>query len=270
MNERIFASRTSVKNLRKFLLKYFQDIDVSGMLSLRENYLDNKKIEANFFGRRLSGLCLAIETPYAEWLLPGKFHEQLGDDPQFIEIMRQAFRGSEGKPFIDLGAGMCSYGYQIARNLNASCYVGVEPYFNPSLLLSIVIEREKNLKAQIPYAVVSEHMLKFLKRFTDNSLNATLFACAIDNAVLNEGYAYDVKDQIKRILSPNGSYIFCEPAGMSVSPVMGDVRQHSSYYGFEGSSVPWLKYEDFSGETSRGYDFRLIRFTKPGEKANGI
>ena len=129
-------------------------------------------------------------------------------------------------PVIDLGAGSCNIGYKIATLLDGHGYVGVEPYHYFALANSIVAgdatddaqeaqrwkKYSKTLRSsnrrRIPFNVVAEDALSFLKRMPDLSVGILLFGT--DNLIIyNTDYIEAVKEEIKRVLHPD-SLMICD------------------------------------------------------------
>jgi hypothetical protein len=129
-------------------------------------------------------------------------------------------------PVIDLGAGSCNVGYKIANLLDGHGYVGVEPYHYDELVSSIVegditddaqqTQRWKKYsrtlrscnRRRIPFNVVAEDALGFLRRTPDRSVG--IFSFGTDNLIINNtDYIESVKAEINRVLHPN-SLMICE------------------------------------------------------------
>jgi hypothetical protein len=154
----------------------------------------------------------------------------LYDSRNFYSTNYQRFvnirHGFASIPVIDLGAGSCNVGYKIANLLDSTGYVGVEPYHYVELLNSIIKgdttdeaeeakrwkKYSKTLKAsnsrQIPFNVVAEDALSFLKRVPD--LAVGVFSFGTDNLIIsNADYIESVKEEIKRVLHPD-SLMICD------------------------------------------------------------
>jgi hypothetical protein len=129
-------------------------------------------------------------------------------------------------PIIDLGAGSCNVGYKIANLLDGHGYVGVEPYHYVELASSIVEgdstddaqeaqrwkKYSKTLRSsnrrRIPFNVVAEDALSFLKRTPDSSVG--IFSFGTDDLIINNtDYIESVKEEITRVLHPD-SLMICD------------------------------------------------------------
>ena len=154
----------------------------------------------------------------------------LYDSRKFYATNHRSFlklkEGFAAIPVIDLGAGSNNAGYKIANLLNSKGYVGVEPYHYIELVDSIIEgdttddtregkrwrKYSKTLKSsnprQIPFNVVAEDALGFLKRVPD--LTVGIFSFGTDNLIIdNTDYIEAVKEEIKRVLHPD-SVMICE------------------------------------------------------------
>ena len=135
-------------------------------------------------------------------------------------------QGFASIPVVDLGAGNNNVGYKIANLLNSKGYVGVEPYHYIELVNSIIEgdttdetreakrwkKYSKVLKSSnpcpIPFNVVAEDALRFLKRVPDLSVGILSFGT--DNLIIdNTDYIEAVKEEIRRVLHPE-SLMICD------------------------------------------------------------
>jgi hypothetical protein len=91
-----------------------------------------------------------------------------------------------GRVLLDMGAGAFSNGYRVAEALGSKAYVGIEPFVGRKLHETIRHDNEVSLVSKgqphIPFAVVKEGILSFLKRLPDNS--ACVLTSGIDVFVL--------------------------------------------------------------------------------------
>ena len=166
------------------------------------------------------------------WDTPFSTHSfrYLYDSRKFYATNYRSFlkikEGFASIPAIDLGAGSNNVGYKIANLLNSKGYVGVEPYHYVDLVNSIIEgditddaqeskrwnKYSKTLKSsncrQIPFNVVAEDALSFLKRTPD--LSVGIFSFGTDNLIINDiRYIDAVKEEIKRVLHPD-SLMICD------------------------------------------------------------
>lgn len=136
-------------------------------------------------------------------------HEMLRSDEQALDALRQAV---SGQVVIDLGAGDTPWGYYLACAGKAKAYLAIEHYHADKLTDQLFRHVESSLffdkiidqsVKKIPYSVIVEDMLTFLKRLPDDSVS--LFAFGINYGVLNNpGYATEVGAEVVRVLSVGG------------------------------------------------------------------
>lgn len=146
-----------------------------------------------------------------------------------IDKLKEVFHG---QVVIDLGAGRFIGSYERISKSGAKAYVAVEPFFYSELLGSL---RRKNLELsqdpslappQIPFCVVAEDMLTFLRRLPDNSVS--IFASGIDKHIIRDpDYKKAVSREIRRVTSHDGAVV-SNYSGMAVLP-------HWDFFG-EGES----------------------------------
>jgi hypothetical protein len=118
----------------------------------------------------------------------------------------------ENQVVVDLGAGSSPYGYIAAKNLGAKAYVAVEPFHTMDLVYNMgrtkwfKEERMCEEKEDIPFSIVAEDMLSFLKRIPENSVSC--LCAGIDVWVIRNGnYLLDVGKEISRTTHEKGSYL---------------------------------------------------------------
>ncbi len=141
---------------------------------------------------------------------------ELRSDIENKSPLTSIFRYFRNQIVVDLGAGESYYLHNLASILGAKAYVGVEKYHANTLKENIgrstpeTIERDfdrgpANVEP-IPAAIESEDMLSFLRRLPDNSVS--IFASGIDrNIICDNEYLQAVRDEIARVLHPEGAYI---------------------------------------------------------------
>jgi hypothetical protein len=196
----------------KYLNDFIPGINDKGLLDVEEAKYNNHDIY-----QKLKGECKPL---YAGWCryFASKIVDQnldrfevhkkaMGEEyvNNLIKNSTEIFKKIEDNVFVDLGAGKVPFAYTIATMFNAKAYVGVEPFYFRKLSqcdFSKYAHEEKN----IPYFIVPEDMLTFLKRLPNKS--ATIFISAIDNEVIpSKEYRNNVKKEIPRCISSNGAYI---------------------------------------------------------------
>ncbi|GEM_PF-1714280 len=122
--------------------------------------------------------------------------------------LREALYLFRGKVVVDLGAGSYPIGYCIADYCKARGYIGVEPIYTEELAnrlqhAEIYAAHKLNI---IPFTVIGEDMLGFLRRLPDNSVS--ILCSGIDTYIIERGdYRDAVAKEIIRVLDPDGVYI---------------------------------------------------------------
>jgi len=147
-----------------------------------------------------------------------------------------------GKVVVDLGAGSYPIGYCIVDYWNARGYIGVEPNYIEDLVsrLQHVEEFAAHKLNRIPFAVVAEDMLGFLRRLPDNSVS--IFCSGIDLAIIPRGnYRDEVAKEIMRVLDPNGVYIGHSSGGHIYIKDALIEEKHINNEGISGSVVAYRK-----------------------------
>ena len=152
---------------------------------------------------------------------------------KFMEIMR-------GTILIDLGARDCD-GYFLAKEFGARGYIGVDKFHckNPNILNQedgqLWGSRELKNKSDIPYTVVQEDMLDFLKRLPDNSVS--ILTTGVEVGIEGK-FARLVEKEIERVLDPKGAYITFfskfEPKGLKRTKFQGETsaNRHGGLWQF--------------------------------------
>jgi hypothetical protein len=121
---------------------------------------------------------------------------------------------------VDLGAGIMPYGLKISESLGAKGYIAVEPNFPNSL-------RENIYSHSIPFTIIPEDMLTFLRRLPDESVS--ILTSGIDECILqSKEYITSVEEEIERTLHQLGTYInYCslfKPKGLKrISEDMNEI-----------------------------------------------
>ncbi|MEI7497912.1 MAG: hypothetical protein WCK11_01355 [Candidatus Falkowbacteria bacterium] len=123
----------------------------------------------------------------------------------------------QNKPLVDLGAGKQSIGYIVSSWLGAKGYVAIEPHNFQELAENLLNNQEldeqiashKNIKVgtkPIPYSIIREDALTFLKRLPDKSVGVLSFGT--DGYIIKDGqYTKDVINEIKRVLDSESAIL---------------------------------------------------------------
>lgn len=113
-----------------------------------------------------------------------------------------------GQRVVELGAGMMPYGYNLAAVCEARNFVAIEPFYSDLQERSIQATISKNtiLAPRIPYKVVGQDMLDYLKEEPDDLL--CVLACGIEDCILpGPDYRSRVESEISRVLSSNTFFL---------------------------------------------------------------
>ena len=128
----------------------------------------------------------------------------------------------QGERVVELGAGAMAYGYALAASCGAKNYLAVEPFYADVLQMSIagMIEERSETLPRIPFKVVANDMLAYLKEETDDLVS--IVACGIENCILpDDGYKRMVEAEIFRVLRPGGAFVSShsdlDPKGLRVT-----------------------------------------------------
>jgi len=130
--------------------------------------------------------------------------------PRLLELLiksnatkkiREFFNRFESQIVLDLGANS-SHLYNLISGFNVEGYVGVEVFHDEKLINSL---KDSFNKKKIPFAVVREDMLNFLKRVPSNSVS--VHVSGIDDEIIpDQNYQKEVIKEIARVLHPRGIY----------------------------------------------------------------
>jgi hypothetical protein len=113
-----------------------------------------------------------------------------------------------GQRVVELGAGMMPYGYNLAAACEARNFVAVEPFYSDLQARSIQASISENagLSPRIPYKVVGQDMLDYLKGEPDDLL--CVLACGIEECILpGSDYRSKVECEIARVLAPDTFFL---------------------------------------------------------------
>ena len=138
------------------------------------------------------------------------FKEGLGDikEKELYTQAKEALKRFDGEIVIDLGAGKNTDGYRIAELGKAESYVAVETINFDDLkdILTYFRTKERADETLLPYTIVPEDMLSFLKRLPNKSVS--VFAGGIsEDIIVNKEYLRNVAKEISRVLSDRGAFI---------------------------------------------------------------
>ena len=116
--------------------------------------------------------------------------------------IRTLFKRFNSQVVLDLGAGNDSKFYNSVSDFDINGYIGVELFHEERLLDGL---RNSFNSKKIPFAVVREDMLNFLKRIPDNSVSVHI--SGIDEIIIPDiSYHKKVIQEISRVLHPRGVY----------------------------------------------------------------
>lgn len=102
---------------------------------------------------------------------------------------------------VDLGAGNTSNGFKLATIFNAKGYIGVETSHSKELAKAIEAE-----SPTIPYEVVNEDMVHFLRRLPHESVS--VLASGIDYSIIQEGGRMrEIGTRIEEVLHMQGCFV---------------------------------------------------------------
>jgi hypothetical protein len=151
----------------------------------------------------------------------------------------------DGEIIVDLGAGDETAGYFLSQVLKGKAYVAVEPFRTEFLVNSFKMldsekpiffskNSKKDIKNQkitglyerhIPYSIVKNDMLTFLKRLPDNSVS--IIMGGVGTEIIDDfEYRDQVFNEINRVLSAKGGFL-CENSDPRISK-MPDLEEVSN------------------------------------------
>jgi hypothetical protein len=121
----------------------------------------------------------------------------LKEDPQKFEKIKEKFIDTV---IVDIGAGSGTNGRRIARRLGAKGYIGVEPFNWKDLFRKNLTEE---ISGEIPFNLVIEDGLTFLRRLPDDSVSL-LSAGIADEIIGNDDYLSELEVEMLRVLKKGG------------------------------------------------------------------
>ncbi len=117
-----------------------------------------------------------------------------GIDPEFDSVVERF----KGQILIDIGAGELSEAYKFAKQLGASVYIAIEPYY-ASRLIKNIEETQKETGINLPFVVIESDALSFLRNLQNNSAN--MMIVATDHHMFPDlNYNGMVNQEISRII----------------------------------------------------------------------
>jgi len=144
---------------------------------------------------------------------PEPFSQELG--LHTLRIIKKGITLFEDQIIIDIGAGKTQNGYLASKALKARAYIGVEPFFAPSLYINLLTRNQKGSSTlsqlaakntqQIPTCIIPEDMLSFLKKIPNNSVS--ILCSGIDRAILDNNYLTQANAELIRTLHPKGGIL---------------------------------------------------------------
>jgi|SRR3989344_380202 len=221
--------KEAVENIENSLVRYVTPVEdlISGINTEKMSALDTKIAPPKNYPKEFD----PIYTPYSDYAL-----EMIGKlNKDQMCALKESFKK---KIIVDIGAGRFTKGYDLACILEAKGYVAVEP-FNFNYLLEDFLLQSGNLgrKSQwsstkkgtkfdpIPYNIVAEDGLNFLRRIPDHSVVVFTFGLN-DHAVINDGsYVSEMAKEMERV-TENDCYIITadsisrNPEGSSTSELI--------------------------------------------------
>jgi SAM-dependent methyltransferase len=121
------------------------------------------------------------------------------------ERLEEYFKGVlKNKKVLDLGCGIYANGYNISSHCEAFHYTGVEKFFAKTAYQEI--KRISSTKPSIPFELVQEDMLEYLKVIKDKS-NDVIFLSGIDVLIIHYEQWYELMKEIHRTLVDDGVLI---------------------------------------------------------------
>lgn len=152
-----------------------------------------------------------------------QFYEDLKKDWEFIKELKERFLG---KVVVDLGCADPTEAYILACSLGATGYIGVDSDWDMVDKLDYIANKQKEKLNSgnyfengddskdvkdwepIPYSVVREDMLSFLKRLPEDEVN--IFCFGIDAMVMMDTpkeYLSQTREEIARVINKNGAQL---------------------------------------------------------------
>ncbi len=162
--------------------------------------------------------------------------EIVKEGSEFLKELKERF---SGKVLVDLGCGQSSSGYKLACILGSKGYVGIDSngvdIYGIKHLVNSKLDKEKPEKETsdwqpIPYSLVIEDALSFLRRVPDNRVCVSTFG--IDGMVMYEAsreYVDQSCDEITRVIDPDGAQIANDTGSVLIGSDLEDIRDNDFY-----------------------------------------
>lgn len=177
---------------------------ISVNLSVAREFLDNRDFRDIFDSEH----GVSMSTPWGK-----DVYDQFQNNKEVKNRITETLRN---QIVVELGAGMESYGYEIARESGAKAFIAVEPHYIKRLESSIVSairvansseqEEEESQESAMKVALVQDDMLHFLMRVPIESISIIILG--IDDEILPDpGYRIKVASEILKTLSKKGAVI---------------------------------------------------------------
>lgn len=208
MRERYVAERKKLRSLATPIERLVNHINV-GPFDFEYNkkfgYYDGERGRDGQWQDQGAGH--SASTSYADDIVLN-----LSDLQPSVEV-RNFLEDLKGTVVVDLGS-QNGLGYWIAAECKAKAYIGVEKFDIPQIRIDAgsredlqmgkYNRREYSKEELIPFALVREDMLDFLKRLPDNSVSILAAGISVD---IGREFQSDVEREIARVLDPHGAYI---------------------------------------------------------------
>jgi len=212
------------ENVRSYISpeKIVHGLHTEGIARMSEAF-KNKPLE-DYGKEHSSQIGENYRTPFMDFAIAAIMRDKNINSGIKSEKLKNLFSNI---PIIDLGAGTTRHGYILSRILGASGYIAVEPFNSPGTeeefidpeYPSAYKNKLENTK-MIPFSIVPEDALAFLKRLPDHSvgiLTAGTDAYVMfgkdmsdENKKKVEEYISAVNKEIVRVLHPQSALLTIE------------------------------------------------------------
>jgi len=204
-------------------------INPNGLARTSEAFKNNPTDDMGMVGQEEDSIGASFDTQYIDYIALQLERIRKEANGEKFKRLKGFF---ENIPIIDLGAGQSRIGYNIARILGASGYIGVEPYSWSSLEAALTgawgdekkdanFFKGINKIPKVPFSVAPEDALTFLKRLPDHSVGImtagtdyyVLFGDALSAVQRKEEiekYIEDVVREIARVMHPKSAFLETE------------------------------------------------------------
>ncbi|MGM5480561.1 MAG: hypothetical protein ACQESC_03820 [Nanobdellota archaeon] len=205
-----------------------------------------------------------IKEPYAKLVLETLQCQQrkdiINNYMQLFENKQYLIQLFKDQIFVDLGAGADSTGYEIAKELGAIAYIGVEPYNTRELKESL------DGKISMPSFVIEQDILFALDNMPGDS--ASFFMSGVDQSVIppyrekNIRYIERITEILGDKVHPEGGFLsncsLFNNTGLSIGrlPFQGDDIYEEQVFG-ETRRYKKVNMENLKKEFGKDYHFTL-------------